>query len=390
MVSTSTDAQGVIVTVTVTPTISQDSSAGTSTTSRNISAATGGVGSGRSNSFFNNTGAVAGTFTAVGVVALALLALIITIIIRRRRARKWDDEVAAAAAEAANSRLPVFLDDPDDGYGGNNNDHEYGGVAPSPYPANQASYAPSNGYNNVGNYSDASSHGTFGQPVMSHEGQHPEMSGPSPGGIFDHHAAYAGVAAGAGAAGIGVVRARSRGAETLASGNTRHTGPSIASGYAAGVGEGESPYPAFLAPVNGYDAYNSAVNQSYNSNGPDQRPIHNPVSLGPEGRTTHASAMASVAAAALAGTGSMEQTSGGNGPQAVSGESYASHYSGSGSPNRTDPTSRSPNASGRPSIDNIPAHREELPNPFTSGAGSDESDGEEEVPGRRVLKVANE
>ncbi|KAF9266310.1 hypothetical protein L218DRAFT_106522 [Marasmius fiardii PR-910] len=278
--------------------------------------------------------------------------------------------------------MPVFLDDPDDDrYGGNNNDHGYGGVTPSAYPA-----AP-NGYSNVGNYSDASSHGTYGQAVMSHEGQYPEMSGPAPGGIFDHNAAYVGAGA-AGAAGIGAARARSRGAETTGSANTRNTGPSTASGYAAGVGEGESPYPAFLSPGHGYDAYNNAVNQTYNNRSDQQ--VHSP---GPEPRTTHANAMASVTVAALAGTGSTEQTP--SAPRTTSNESYASHYesrpSGSGSSNRADPASRSPHASGRPSADNLPTQHDELPNPFASGIDSDdESDGEEEVAGRRVLKVANE
>ncbi|KAG7097345.1 hypothetical protein E1B28_004701 [Marasmius oreades] len=374
VVSTSTDAQGGLVTITVT------------SNARNVPSQTGvGSGSSGDSSFFDNTSAVAGTFAAVGIVALGLLILIVTVVIRRRRAKKWDDEVAAAAAEAANSRVPVFLDDPlERRYGDNNNDHGYSGVAPSVYPGSSAPYAPT-GYNNVGNHSDVSSHGTYGQPAMSHEGQYPEMSGPVPGGIFDHNAAYAG------AAGIGVARARSRGAETMASANTRNTGPSgvsdYHSAYAAGVGENGSPYPAFLAP-GGYDMYKNAANQ-YHINGSDQQLIHNPVSPGPEGGTTHANAMASVAAAAAAGsgTGSTEQTPGS--------ESYASHYepgfSGSGSPNRTDGASRSPDVSGRPSIDNLQTRREELPNPFTSGIESDdESDGEEEVPGRRVLKVANE
>ncbi|KAJ8086979.1 hypothetical protein PM082_005804 [Marasmius tenuissimus] len=243
------------------------------------------------------------------------------------------------------------------------------------------------------------------------------MSGPAPGGIFDHNAAYAPAVVGAaGAAGIGVARARSRGAETMGSAGTRNTGPSSRNeygagmdpnaGYAAGLGEGGSPYPAFLSPGHGHDVYNNAASQGY------AQEHGYPPSSGspplPESRTTHANAMASVAAAAAAGTTS---PSSGGSPAAPLGrsntqssaphnsnESYASHYepshSGTGSPNRPDAASRSPNASGRPSAENTSrriSQQEGLPNPFSSRIESDdESDGEEDVPGRRVLKVANE
>ena len=51
-------------------------------------------------SFLNNKGAVAGVFTVVGLLGLALLIAIVTNVIRRRRAKKFDDEVANAAAAA--------------------------------------------------------------------------------------------------------------------------------------------------------------------------------------------------------------------------------------------------------------------------------------------------
>ncbi|KAL0580733.1 hypothetical protein V5O48_001291 [Marasmius crinis-equi] len=376
-----------------------DSVLNTPTTGRNVPSQTVGSGSSGNKSFFDKTGAVAGTFAAVGIVVLAIIALVIMMIIRRRRARKWDDEVSAAAAEAANSRMPVFLDEPDGDHSNNN----YGGnsAAPSSYPGGGAAAYGQNGYNNVGNYSDVSSHGTYGQPAMSHEGHYPEMSGPGPGGIFDHNAAYAGGAAAAGAAGIGVARARSRGADTMASAGTRNTGPSARgdfgagmdpnNGYAAGLGEGGSPYPAFLAPGHGYDVYNSAASQTHSS---DTGYPTSGASAGPDSRTTHANAMASVAAAAAAGSPSPPPAT--SAPQAHSGESYASHYeagySGSGSPNRPDAASRSLDNSGRPSDENAPraGQKDGLPNPFSSGIESeDESDGEEDVPGRRVLKVSN-
>lgn len=51
-------------------------------------------------SFFQNKGAVAGTFSAVGVVVAVLAVVLITTCIRRRRAKRFDDDVAAAAAAA--------------------------------------------------------------------------------------------------------------------------------------------------------------------------------------------------------------------------------------------------------------------------------------------------
>ncbi|KAJ3474251.1 hypothetical protein NLI96_g12565 [Meripilus lineatus] len=103
---------------------------------------TAGVGGAQSNNsgskgFFQNKGAVAGVFTVVGLVGLALLIALITNAIRRRQAEKFDRDVAEAAAEAAaNARSPNF-DDDDYGY---RDPHQTG-------------------------YSDGS-HGTYGQPPM--------------------------------------------------------------------------------------------------------------------------------------------------------------------------------------------------------------------------------
>ncbi|KAF5311740.1 hypothetical protein D9758_019124 [Tetrapyrgos nigripes] len=73
--------------------------------------------------FFCNTAAVAGTFTAVGLVSLVALILIITTTIRKRRAKAWDREIAEAAREAwATGTVEVpreYLDENDGGrYGG--------------------------------------------------------------------------------------------------------------------------------------------------------------------------------------------------------------------------------------------------------------------------------
>jgi hypothetical protein len=50
--------------------------------------------------FFQNKGAVVGTFTAAGIVAVVLAVVFVTTCIRRRRAKRFDDDVAAAAAAA--------------------------------------------------------------------------------------------------------------------------------------------------------------------------------------------------------------------------------------------------------------------------------------------------
>lgn len=93
-----------------------------------------------SNSFFSNTGAVAGVFTVVGLVAIVIFIALVTNAVRRRRARKFDRDVAEAAAEAAASSRSPFDDYT---YNGNS-----GGGGGGGYP-----------------YSDTT-HGTFAQAPM--------------------------------------------------------------------------------------------------------------------------------------------------------------------------------------------------------------------------------
>lgn len=102
-----------------------------------------------SKGFFQNTGAVAGTFTVVGLVGLAILIFIITAVIRRRRADKFDKDVALAAAEAAaTAHSPDF----DDGYGFAANRHGTAGgygyadtyQAPVQFPPTRETYGMSN------------------------------------------------------------------------------------------------------------------------------------------------------------------------------------------------------------------------------------------------------
>ncbi|KAI0713959.1 hypothetical protein C8Q76DRAFT_473068 [Earliella scabrosa] len=174
------------------------------------------------NSFFSNTGAVAGVFTVVGLVAVVIIVAVITNAIRRRRAEKLDREIAEAAAEAAQSQ-PAFMDD------------DY-------YPDDRRPGGAGSGGGDVRSmttgYSDTT-HGTFAQQPMGH-GESYNMAELSP---YDYGAG-AGVAGAAGAAGIGAMglnRARSM-----------------------GTGNQSQPYGAFAAPQpampNPYDdpnAYNA-------------------------------------------------------------------------------------------------------------------------------------
>ncbi|KAG1884545.1 hypothetical protein F4604DRAFT_180668 [Suillus subluteus] len=90
-------SDGVVVTsftyVTASPTPTSNDNAATSTSS-----------------FFSNTGAVAGVFTVVGLVVVAIFVALVTNAVRRRRAQKFDRDVAEAAAEAAASSRSPFDD----------------------------------------------------------------------------------------------------------------------------------------------------------------------------------------------------------------------------------------------------------------------------------------
>lgn len=125
-----------------------------------------------SHRFFGNKGEVAGVFIVVGLIAVAILFTAITTIIRCHCEKQFDKDVAEAAMQAAATSHSANYDDY--GYGGNDN--------------------PYNGYS-------AESHGTYGQPAMSH-GSHPAesyvMNDVGGGAGYD---GYGGVAAGA--AGIG-------------------------------------------------------------------------------------------------------------------------------------------------------------------------------------------
>jgi hypothetical protein len=97
-----TNSNGQVLTVTQ---IVHNPSAGADTS-------TGGTGS---STFFQNTGAVAGTFVAVGLVCTAgIMAFVIFMLKRRRRQRLDRDVAAAAAAAAAAATSRSAFDDEDD------------------------------------------------------------------------------------------------------------------------------------------------------------------------------------------------------------------------------------------------------------------------------------
>ena len=121
-------------------------------------------------SFFHNTGAVAGVFSVVGIIALVLIFFLTTSFIRRRRARKFDREIDEAAAAAAAAQAPDF------------DDFDYTSGTGVGY----------------GQYSETS-HGTYNQPPLSHERSRNNL-----GDIPTSFDTYNSIGApGSGAAGIG-------------------------------------------------------------------------------------------------------------------------------------------------------------------------------------------
>ncbi|KAG8217108.1 hypothetical protein J3R82DRAFT_5138 [Butyriboletus roseoflavus] len=165
-----------------------------------------------SNSFFSNTAAVAGVFSVVGLIVVAIVVALVINTVRRRRAQKFDRDVAEAAAEAAASSRSPFDDYSYANAGGNG-----GG---------------SGGYG----YSD-NSHGTYQLPPL-----HPqsESYGMSEMSQYDPYAA--GAASLAAAAAVGRSRSRK---------DSEPGTPGI-----AGVGAGtlarepskRAPYHAFAGP----------------------------------------------------------------------------------------------------------------------------------------------
>lgn len=185
--------------------------------------------------FFHNTGEVAGVFTVVGLVGVALIIALLTNAVRRRRAKKFDQDVAQAAAEAAAaSHAPAFTDDDDYGYGAD--------------PMRERDTAE----RSYTGYSD-NSHGTYSQqPLQPNPGESYNMNEFA---SFDPYAASAaGMAGAAGIGAAGVNRAKSLARTQPASPYHAFAGPS-----------GQEPVPAIPNPfydtptsTGGYDSQNIA------------------------------------------------------------------------------------------------------------------------------------
>lgn len=103
-----------------------------------------------SKGFFQNTGAVAGTFSVVGLIGLGILIFLVTTVMRRRRADKFDKDVALAAAEAAATAHSPDFDD----YGYSAGRHGVGGYGyADTYPQDPVQFPPTRetyGMSNVG------------------------------------------------------------------------------------------------------------------------------------------------------------------------------------------------------------------------------------------------
>lgn len=97
---TSTDANGVLYTITQ--------------TIRNGNGGQSSAAGGGSTPFLENTGAVAGTFVAVGLVVTAAVMAFIVFMLKRRRRQRLDRDVAAAAAAAAAASHHKGYDEEDD------------------------------------------------------------------------------------------------------------------------------------------------------------------------------------------------------------------------------------------------------------------------------------
>ena len=71
-------------------------------------------GNAKTSGFFNDSGAVGGTFAAVGIVVVALILALAWLLYRRRKAKRMDAEVMAAASAAAATTRTPFDDDEHD------------------------------------------------------------------------------------------------------------------------------------------------------------------------------------------------------------------------------------------------------------------------------------
>ncbi|GAA5920552.1 hypothetical protein JCM1841_005723 [Sporobolomyces salmonicolor] len=119
----------VVVTSVVTAVITgaEPSSSGSGSRSLNGSASSG-------NSFFSNTGAVAGTFVVVGLVAAGIVIFLGFFFVRRKRARRLDEDIRVAAGGAGDGGAGVNRfndDDEEDLFGAASEGHHSSGYMSS-------------------------------------------------------------------------------------------------------------------------------------------------------------------------------------------------------------------------------------------------------------------
>lgn len=147
---------------------------------------TGALDSGRgsnggANSFFDNTGAVAGTFVAVGLVAVGIVAALGLLCFRRRRRQRLDREVTAAAVAASHGHQRSPIDDADDLHsstGGPTTSESYPSTVNHPmqqYGQYGATYAAAGGYDP---YAQHGQGGYEQQPYSDHDGQNGPFATP--------------------------------------------------------------------------------------------------------------------------------------------------------------------------------------------------------------------
>lgn len=174
-------------------------------------------------SFFSNTAAVAGVFTVVGLIVVALVIALVVNAIRRNRAKKFDRDVAEAAAEAAASHSPF-------------DDYSYGNTGGNGGGGGSGGGGGGGGGGGYG-YSD-NSHGTYQLPPLAPP---KDVYGISEMSQYDPYAA--GAASLAAASAVGRSRSRTE-SETGA--------PGIAGVGAGTLGREPSrraPYHAFAGPA---------------------------------------------------------------------------------------------------------------------------------------------
>jgi hypothetical protein len=125
-------------------------------------------GEAQSSGFFNDSGAVGGTFAAVGIVVVAIILVLAWLLYRRRKVKRMDAEVmAAASAAAATTRTP--FDDDEIEYG---NEHNVAGAHDATSPMMQEYYAPYEGTQYPGNYPAAHGYtGVAGADPYAHDAE---------------------------------------------------------------------------------------------------------------------------------------------------------------------------------------------------------------------------